>query len=211
LAEYGEPVATGTPGADLDPVRMPGHWLLARLGKRVLRPGGVELTQWMLETLAPGPDDHVVELAAGLGATARLVLHRLPASYTAVDRDPSAIPVVLGLPRPEGVEVAGHHADAARTGLPDRCASVVYGEAMLTMQPEPAKRRIVAEARRLLGGGGRYGIHELCLRPDELDPAVAERIAAELSRAIHVGARPLTVPGWRELLTRQGLVSWSGW
>lgn len=28
----------GVPGADLDPARAPGHWLLARLGRR-LRPG----------------------------------------------------------------------------------------------------------------------------------------------------------------------------
>jgi hypothetical protein len=32
------------PGSELDVSRIPGHWLLARLGKRVLRPGGLELT-----------------------------------------------------------------------------------------------------------------------------------------------------------------------
>ena len=31
-------------GEHLDATRMPGHRLLARLGKRVLRPGGLELT-----------------------------------------------------------------------------------------------------------------------------------------------------------------------
>lgn len=77
------------PGDGLDAARMPGHWLLARLGKRVLRPGGVELTRWMLDNLALGPDDRVVELAAGLGATARLTLARNPGSFTAVDRDPA--------------------------------------------------------------------------------------------------------------------------
>ena len=29
------------PGVALAAEKMPGHWLLARLGKRVLRPGGV--------------------------------------------------------------------------------------------------------------------------------------------------------------------------
>ncbi|HVU13630.1 MAG TPA: ATP-binding protein [Phototrophicaceae bacterium] len=33
------------PGAALKTERMPGHWLLVRLGKRVLRPGGMGLTQ----------------------------------------------------------------------------------------------------------------------------------------------------------------------
>ncbi len=32
------------PGINLDDVRLPGHWRLARLGKSVLRPGDVEMT-----------------------------------------------------------------------------------------------------------------------------------------------------------------------
>lgn len=134
------------PGDGLDAARMPGHWLLARLGKRVLRPGGLELTRWMLDNLALGPDDRVVELAAGLGATARLTLARNPGSYTAVDRDPAAVAGLGTLTAPSATEVAAVRADAADTGLPTGSATVVYGEAMLSMQPEPAKRRIVREA-----------------------------------------------------------------
>jgi len=40
------------PGSDLDVAKMPGHWLLARLGKRVLRPGGLRerfSTDWRSE------------------------------------------------------------------------------------------------------------------------------------------------------------------
>ena len=57
------------PGAGLDSSKMPGHWLLARLGKRVLRPGGVALSRQLLEALAIQPSDSVVEFAPGLGAT----------------------------------------------------------------------------------------------------------------------------------------------
>jgi hypothetical protein len=192
------------PGNGLDPARMPGHWLLARLGKRVLRPGGVELTGWMLDTLAIGPEDRVVELAAGLGATARLALARRPAAYTAVDRDPAAVARLGALTAPGATEVRAERADAADTRMPGGSATVVYGEAMLTMQPCPAKRRIVGEARRLLDASGRYGIHELCLLPDDLDPALADRITADLADAIHVGARPLTPTGWIELLADEG-------
>ena len=39
------------PGEELKAEKMPGHWLLARLGKRVLRPGGRQLTQGMIEAL----------------------------------------------------------------------------------------------------------------------------------------------------------------
>ncbi|AVV46671.1 methyltransferase domain-containing protein [Streptomyces sp. ID05-04B] len=193
------------PGDGLDTARMPGHWLLARLGKRVLRPGGVELTRWMLDALGVDPEDRVVELASGLGATARLTLARRPAAYTAVDRDAAAVAALSALAAPGPTKVRAIRSDAADTGLPDGDATIVYGEAMLTMQPYPAKRRVVREARRLLDDStGRYAIHELCLLPDDLDPALADRITADLQDAIHVGARPLTPTGWTELLATEG-------
>ena len=79
------------PGSELDVSRMPGHWLLARLGKRVLRPGGLELTRALLDGLAIGPADEVVEFAPGLGVTARMILQRGPRRYTGVERDQKAM------------------------------------------------------------------------------------------------------------------------
>ena len=83
-------------------------------------------------------------------------------------------------------------------------ATVVYGEAMLTMQPPERKRRIVQEAFRLLKPGGRYGIHELGLIPDDLDDNIKGEIQKALSQAIRVGARPLTRSEWRTLLEASG-------
>nr|WBO75872.1 class I SAM-dependent methyltransferase [Streptomyces sp. SBE_14.2] len=199
------PDSAPVPGDGLDASRMPGHWLLSRLGKRVLRPGGVELTRWMLDTLAIGPGDRVVELAAGLGTTARITLERRPAAYTAVDRDPAAVAHLGTLLAPGATEVTAVRADAADTGLPSGSATVVYGEAMLTMQPEPAKRRIVREAHRLLADtSGRYALHELCLLPEDLEAEHAAAVTRDLGEAIHVGARPLTPSGWTALLAAEG-------
>jgi len=50
--------------------RMQGHWLLAKLGKRILRPGGRALTAKLLEQAKPSGDDDIVELGPGVGATA---------------------------------------------------------------------------------------------------------------------------------------------
>ena len=36
------------PQSDRDPAHLQGHWLLARIGKHVLRPGGKKLTERML-------------------------------------------------------------------------------------------------------------------------------------------------------------------
>src|ERR1035441_2305924 len=77
-------------GEGQHPDKMQGHWVLARAGKRILRPGGLELTRRMLDALAIGPQDRVVEFAPGLGATARLVLQRHPLAYWCVEREPAA-------------------------------------------------------------------------------------------------------------------------
>jgi len=190
------------PGANLPAGKMPGHWLLARLGKRVLRPGGLDLTRRMLEALAIQPSDAVVEFAPGLGVTARMTLRLHPASYTAVEDDEAAANRVRRFL--DGIHQQCLVGNAAETPLPDRFATVVYGEAMLTMQGTEQKRRIVREAARLLKPGGRYGIHELCLVPDDLDGQIKHEIEQALSRTIHVGARPLTASEWRAILETEG-------
>jgi SAM-dependent methyltransferase len=192
------------PGDELKAEKMPGHWLLARLGKRVLRPGGRHLTQRMIEALNIQPGDAVIEFAPGLGETARLTLQRQPARYTAVERDKDAAALVGKFLRGPGQRcVVGF---AENTGLPDAAATVVYGEAMLSMQPPQHKAQIVREASRLLKPGGRYGIHELCLTPDDLDENSKRAIERDLASVIHHGTRPLTSAEWRGLLEAEGFV-----
>ena len=194
----------GVLGEKLDTTKMPGHWLLARLGKRVLRPGGRELTQQMLNGLCIKSSDEVVEFAPGLGFTAQLALEQKPAAYTAVERDEAAADVVRRyLTGNNQTCLIGR---AEETGLPDATASVVYGEAMLTMQTPGKKQQIVQEAFRLMKPTGRYGIHELCLVPDDLGEETKQEIQKALTDAIHVGARPLTVSEWRTLLEAEGFI-----
>lgn len=190
------------PQAGRDDQDVSGHWLLARLGKRVLRPGGIELTRALL-TAAEVTDADVVEFAPGLGRTAGEIIDRRPRSYTGVEKDPVAA-------RTADPVVEGHGeiriADAADSGLPSRSVDVVVGEAMLTMQTDRAKAAIIAEAARLLRPGGRYAIHELALTPDDLPDEVKTTVRRQLARSIKVNARPLTLVEWRLLLAAHGLV-----
>lgn len=194
------------PASDRSDDAVAGHWLLARLGKRVLRPGGVELTRTLLAR-AELADADVVELAPGLGRTATEILSRHPRSYVGAEGDPDAANVVRGVLTELGVENgAVHVTDAAATGLPDSCTDVVIGEAMLSMQGDAAKHAIVAEAARVLRPHGRYAIHELALTPDTVSEEVSTDIRQSLARAIKVNARPLTVAEWSRLLADHGLV-----
>jgi hypothetical protein len=190
------------PGNDLKTEKMPGHWVLARLGKRVLRPGGMQLTRRMLEALRIQHTDNVVEFAPGMGVTARLTLKLEPAAYTAVERDQAAAKIVASYLTGERQRcVVGNASD---TGLPDQSATVVYGEAMLTMQTQETKRQIVREAYRLLESGGRYGIHEMCLMADNLDESKKRETERALTGVVHHGVRPLAVSEWRSLLESEG-------
>lgn len=183
--------------------RMQGHWLLAKMGKKVLRPGGWELTETLVDKLHIGTEDQLVEFGPGVGKTADLMLRKHPASYTGVDpNDEVEASLKQVLARyPQARKVA---ANAKETGLQDGCATVVIGEAMLTMQSRDEKLAIAKEAFRLLRPGGHYAIHELAFIPDDCPEAVQNAVGKALSLAIKVGARPLTVHDWTELLEETG-------
>ena len=190
---------------DRDEAHLQGHWLLAKLGKKVLRPGGKKLTNWMIDNANP-TNKRVVEFAPGLGITAAEILDRNPKTYTGVDQDPDAATATtlstkqarLGIP----TEVI--NGVASDTGLPAGSADLVVGEAMLTMQGEKGKAAIVSEANRILATGGRYAIHELLLTPNNVDQTVADNLRKALATTIKVNARPLTATEWSELLENNG-------
>lgn len=175
----------------LETCRMPGHWLLARLGKQVLRPGGRELTEAMLADVGVGETDDVVELAPGAGATAHLLLASRPHSYVAVDQDAEVVErLARALDEPQASTRTGAAHD---TGLAAGSASVVVAEAMLTMNPDAVRRRIVAEAFRVLApaglaaGSASVVVAEamLTMNPD----AMRRRIVAEAFRVLAPGGR----------------------
>ena len=164
------------PQSDRDPAHLQGHWLLARIGKHVLRPGGKKLTERMLANADIAGKD-VVEFAPGLGLTTRAILERDPKSYRGVDRDPQVVDIISKLTSEKAtIPASCVQRDAADTGLESNSADVVIGEAMLTMQTERGKQAIIGEAFQLLRAGGTYSIHELGLQPDNLDESVKDEV-----------------------------------
>lgn len=179
-----------------------GHWILAKVGKKVLRPGGRELTKVLMNNMNINPSDDVVEFAPGLGFTASLACAKKPKSYTGVDNNRQAAELARKNVNYDKMKIIV--ADASDTTLPNACATKVYGEAMLTMQPSEHKKAIIREAARLLKPGGYYGIHELGLQPDHISEEVKQSVYKDLSANIRVHARPLTVTEWSRLLQDEG-------
>ncbi|MBD1431374.1 class I SAM-dependent methyltransferase [Sphingobacterium sp. DN00404] len=179
-----------------------GHWILAKVGKKVLRPGGRELTNILMKNMQINTADDVVEFAPGLGYTAALACSMKPNSYTGIDNNKAASELAQKNVNYDKMKMIV--ADASDTTLPDACATKVYGEAMLTMQPLEHKKAIIQEASRILKPGGYYGIHEMGLQPDNISEDIKQSVYKDLSTNIRVHARPLTVREWCALLQDEG-------
>lgn len=185
-----------------NPETAQGHWLLAKMGKRVLRPGGKELTLRMIEALQLNCSDSIVEFAPGLGFTASISLKHNPASYTGVELDKDAVEFLER--RITGKNTTIVQGNASKTTLPDECATKVYGEAMLTMQSAKQKSEIIQEAHRILKQGGLYGIHEIALSTEGNEPEVREAIYKEMKEAIKANVAPISVEEWKKTLIDNG-------
>lgn len=166
---------SGIPADEVPDARLQGHWLLASMGKRVLRPGGLHLTREMLEAAAPHAGDRIVEFGPGVGLTAAELLAARPPFYVGIEPNTEGrakLDAVLA-GRPARVVTA----EASATGLDAGSADLVVGEAMLTMSSPQQRRAIVAEAARVLAAGGRYAIHELALADTAPTPTGAPAAA----------------------------------
>lgn len=179
-----------------------GHWILAQMGKKVLRPGGKELTLQLINGLHIGNTDKVVEFAPGLGFTASITLKNNPKTYTGVELNEEAAQILRKNINGKDREIIVRN--ASESTLPDNSSDKVYGEAMLTMHADHRKSEIIKEASRILKKGGLYGIHELGLTPNELENTTKAKIQRELAEVIKVNARPLTEMEWKTLLEKEG-------
>lgn len=179
------------------------HVLLASIGKKVLRPGGKELTKQLIEALSITPDSTVVEFAPGSGFTAEIVQHKRPAKYFGIDSMEFHVDALKNKFHDPTMEfVLG---DAEATGLNSESVDKVFGEAMLSMHANQRKTRIIKEASRILKKGGIYAIHELELNISALEENRKEEIQRELALVSNVNARPQTIVEWSNLLEEEGL------
>ncbi len=179
-----------------------GHWLLAKMGKRVLRPGGKELTLRLVNGLNISHEDQLVEFAPGMGFTASLLLEKKPKTYTGIELNEEAAGLLKKKINSNGYGII--NTSATNTGLTEASVDKVIGEAMLTMQADHRKSEIIREAYRILKPGGWYGIHELGLVPEQIEDKVKKEVQQELAKSIKVNARPLTIREWCVLLEKEG-------
>ncbi|NJS13034.1 MAG: class I SAM-dependent methyltransferase, partial [Microcoleus sp. CSU_2_2] len=170
----------------------PGHEVLAAAGKKMLRPGGKVATEMLFEWADFQPGETVLELAASFGYSSIALAQHFNVKVVGVEKNPDS--------------VARARANIAAAGLTDRVEIVegdifqldrisqqfdyVLAEAILTMQSQSGKAKIIAGIGDRLKPGGKFLSHELLAKDREAE------IHQALSEVIHVNATPLSKSNW---------------
>ncbi|WP_036486634.1 cyclopropane-fatty-acyl-phospholipid synthase family protein [Myxosarcina sp. GI1] len=170
----------------------PGHQVLAAAGKKILRPGGKAATEQLFTWANFQSGETVLELAASFGESAIEIAKRFNVRVVGIEKNPDSVAKAK-----ENIKAAG---------LSDRVTIIeedifqlhkitdkfdyVLAEAILTMQSDAGKAKILSGIRNCLKPGGKFLFHEMFVCDN------AEQVRKSLSESIRVNANPLTVSEW---------------
>jgi SAM-dependent methyltransferase len=114
--------------------------------------------QGLVDLAGIGAGEHVLDLACGTGAVARVAAERVGSagSVTGLDLNAGMIAVARSLPPPRGATIAWVERSAQDTGLPDASFDAVLCQQGLQFFPD--KPEALREARRVLVPGGRIAM-----------------------------------------------------
>lgn len=133
-------------------------------------PGGLALTRRLAGALGLRPGWRVVDVASGLGATARLLAAEYAVTVDGVDLGESTVRRARSATA--DADLAGsvrfHLGDAERLPVPDESADAVVCECAFCIFPD--KALAAAEFARVLRPGGRAGITDVVVAESGLPP-----------------------------------------
>lgn len=171
----------------------PGHQVLAAAGKQALRPGGYAATEQLFAWADFKPDETVLELAASFGYSAIALAQRYNVRVVGIEKNPDSVICARD--------------NAAAAGLSDRIEIIegdifhlekvpqqfdyVLAEAILTMQSDAGKAKVLAGICDRLKPNGHFLSQELCVSGPNRDS-----IYRDLSATIRVNAKPLPAEDW---------------
>ncbi|BAZ44939.1 hypothetical protein NIES4102_19560 [Chondrocystis sp. NIES-4102] len=178
----------------------PGHQVLAAAGKKILRPGGKAATEQLLSWANFQPGDTVLELAASFGESAIAIAKRFDVQVVGIEKNPASVikarENIINARLEDRVKII--EGDIFHLEISDKF-DYVLAEAILTMQSNVAKAKILAAIKNCLKPGGKFLAHEMIVRNNELE------VRQSLSQSIRVNANPLTIEEWIKICLEAGL------
>ncbi len=173
-----------------------GHNFLARLGKKRLRPGGIEATDWLIEKGDFSKQTKVLEVACNMCTTSIELAKKYDCNITGIDLDNQALEKAKINVKKAGLEdkINVLQGNALKLPFNDNTFDIVINEAMLTMLSPKAKKKAIDEYYRVLKPGGKLLTHDVAYLNPELT-----QIIDELRNTININVSPLSVTEWEGL------------
>jgi arsenite methyltransferase len=177
-----------------------GQDAVALVLRESYHPGGLALTRRLARALGLRPGQHVIDVASGPGATARLLAAEFGVTVDGVDLGQSAVDHARSAAQAAGLPATVRFSvgDAERLPLPGGMADAVVCECAFCTFPD--KAAAAGEFARVLRPGGRVGITDVTVADGGL-PAELTTLTAWV--ACIADARP--VSRYTDILAVAGL------
>ena len=181
-----------------------GHNFLARIGKKRLRPGGVNATRWLIDKGAFSEQTRVLEVACNMCTTSIELAKKFNCNIVGIDLDTKALEKAKINIRKANLEnrIEVIQGNALKLPFADNTFDIVINEAMLTMLSPKAKKKAISEYYRVLKPGGKLLTHDVAY----LNPQL-EQIILELRKTININVSPLSVADWESVFKQSGFSS----
>lgn len=123
--------------------------------------GGIEATSALLDQLDFTPDMTVLDIGAGLGGTARHIVHRYGARVTGIDLTPDFVEAGRELSRRLHLEERIELAVASALDLPQQDSSIHLAVMIHVGMNIADKTRLFVEVARVLRDGGHFALFDV--------------------------------------------------
>lgn len=172
-----------------------GHFLLKRLGKTKLRPGGAKATNWLIDKIDFTKSPVILEVACNEAYNLMDFAEKYKNKNIGIDINKKAIESAKRNIAERNLQdyVKVRVGNALSLPFDDNSFDVIINEAMLTMFDNENKKKALSEYYRVLKKGGILLTQDVMLINED------EKLIKEMQYVINNPVRPLTKENWLSL------------